>query len=89
MVSEQVALEMALGAKRLFKSDLAIATTGNAGPSKGDADVEVGTVCMAIVSEFGNKTFTFNFGQPREKVVDSAVNKAFEIVREEIIKNIS
>lgn len=89
VVSEQVALEMALGTQRLFKTDIAIATTGNAGPSKGDADVEVGTVCMAIVSKFGNKSFTFNFGQPREKVVDSAVNKAFEIVREEIIKNIS
>ena len=87
VVSEQVALEMALGAKRLFKSDLAIATTGNAGPSKGDSDVEVGTVCLALVSKFGEKTFTFNFGQPREKVIDSAVNKAFEIIREEIIKN--
>lgn len=89
VVSEQVALEMALGAQRLFKTDMAIATTGNAGPLKGDADAEVGTVCIAIVSKFGNKSFTFNFGQPREKVVDSAVNKAFEIVREEIIKNIS
>ena len=87
VVSEQVALEMALGAKRLFKSDLAIATTGNAGPSKGDSDVEVGTVCLALVSKFGEKTFTFYFGQPREKVIDSAVNKAFEIIREEIIKN--
>lgn len=87
VVSEQVALEMALGAQRIFKSDIAIATTGNAGPSKGDSDVEIGTVCLALVSNFGKKTFTFNFGQPREKVVDSAVNKAFEIVREEIIKN--
>ena len=87
VVSEQVALEMALGAQRIFKSDIAIATTGNAGPSKGDSDVEIGTVCLALVSKFGKKTFTFNFGQPREKVVDSAVNKAFEIVREEIIKN--
>lgn len=87
VVSEQVALEMALGAKRLFKSHLAIATTGNAGPSKGDSDVEVGTVCLALVSKFGEKTFTFNFGQPREKVIESAVNKAFEIIREEIIKN--
>lgn len=87
VVSEQVALEMALGAQRLFKTDLAVATTGNAGPLKGDSDVEVGTVCLAIVSKFGKKTFTFNFGQPRERVVDSAVNKAFEIFQEEIIKN--
>lgn len=87
VVSEQVALEMAIGAKKLFKSDIAIATTGNAGPSKGDSDVELGTVCLAIVTNFENKTFTFNFGQPREKVVDSAVNKAFELVWKEINKN--
>jgi len=87
VVSEQVAMEMALGAKRLFKSDMAIATTGNAGPSKGESDVVVGTVCIAIASDYGNKTFAFNFGQPREMVIDSAVVKAFELIREEIIKN--
>lgn len=88
VVSEQVALEMAFGAQRIFKSDWAIATTGNAGPTKGDSNVEVGTVCLALVSNLENKTFTFNFGQPREKVVESAVNKAFEIIREEILKTI-
>jgi nicotinamide mononucleotide (NMN) deamidase PncC len=29
----------------------------------------------------------FNFGQPREKVIDRAVNKAFEMLYKEISKN--
>ncbi len=31
----------------------------------------------------------FNFGQPREKVIDRAVNKSLEILQKEILKNVS
>jgi nicotinamide-nucleotide amidase len=30
----------------------------------------------------------FNFGQPRVKVIDRAVNKAFEMLQKEILKNV-
>jgi len=50
VVSKEVATEMAVQAKKLMKTDFAIATTGNAGPSKGDANVQVGTVCIAIAT---------------------------------------
>ena len=46
VVSVQVAEEMALKTAKLFEADFAIATTGNAGPTKGDSDAEVGTVCI-------------------------------------------
>lgn len=80
VVSEEVAREMALGAKRIYQADLAISTTGNAGPLKGDGDAEVGTVCMAFA--FNNKveSFTFNFGQPRNKVIQAAVEKTWLIL---------
>ena len=41
---------MALGAKKTFNSDYSIATTGNAGPSKGQSNAEIGTVlgCRVI-----------------------------------------
>ncbi len=45
--------------KKLFKTDYAIATTGNAGPTKGDSDAEVGTVCIAIATP--NTVFSEKF----------------------------
>ena len=88
VVSSQVAKEMAIGVQKLMKSDYAIATTGNAGPSKGDADAEVGTVFLALATPSEVIVEEFNFGQPREKVIDRAVNKVFEILQKEILKNL-
>ncbi|MFY7740987.1 MAG: CinA family nicotinamide mononucleotide deamidase-related protein [Flavobacterium sp.] len=88
VVSSQVAKEMAIGVQKLMKSDYAIATTGNAGPSKGDTDAEVGTVFLALVTPSEVIVEEFNFGQPREKVIDRAVNKAFEMLQKEILKNL-
>ena len=53
VVSTQVAEAMAKSVQKLFKTDYAIATTGNAGPTKGDANAEVGTVCIAIATPNG------------------------------------
>lgn len=87
VVSTQVAEEMALGVQKVLRSDFAVATTGNAGPSKGDADATVGTVCIAIATPNGVFSDQFNFGQPRQKVVDRAVNKGLEMLLKEILKN--
>lgn len=87
VVSKQVAEEMALGAQKKLKADFAIATTGNAGPSKGEAPANLGTVCIAIATPNGVFSEEFNFGQPRSKVIDRAVNKALELLLKEILKN--
>ena len=87
VVSAAVASEMALGIQKLLKADYAIATTGNAGPSKGDADAEVGTVFIALATPEAVFTEEFNFGQPRDKVIDRTTNKALEILQKEILKN--
>ncbi len=80
VVSEEVAREMAVGAKRIYKTNLAISTTGNAGPLKGDGDAAVGTVCMAFAFNDKVESFTFNFGQPRNKVIQAAVEKTWLIL---------
>ncbi len=86
VVSAEVAKAMAENVKRLLKSDFAIATTGNAGPSKGDSDAEIGTVFIAIASPNGVFAEGFNMGNHREKIINKAVNKALELLQKEIIK---
>ena len=88
VVSFEVAKAMAIAVKKLMKSDYAIATTGNAGPTKGDGKAEVGTVFIAIATPNEVIVEEFDFGQPREKVIDRAVNKAFEMLQKEILKNL-
>lgn len=87
VVSSQVAESMALNALRLFQSDIAMATTGNAGPTKGDSDADVGTVFIAIATRTGVYSEKFNFGNHRIKVINKAVNKALEMLLKEIFKN--
>jgi nicotinamide-nucleotide amidase len=86
VVSAEVAKAMALNVKTLLKTDYAIATTGNAGPSKGEADAEVGTVFIALATPNEVVVEMFNFGQPREKVIDRATVKAMEMLLKEISK---
>ena len=87
VVSKQVAEAMALQCQKLLNTNFAIATTGNAGPVKGDSNAEVGTVYIAVATPNGVFSEEFNFGQPREKVIDRTVNKAFEMIYKEILKN--
>ena len=77
---------MVLGIQKITHSDYAIATTGNAGPAKGDADTELGIVFIAIATPNNVFIEEFNFGQPREKVIDRAVSKALELIYKEILK---
>lgn len=88
LVSAEVASAMALGVKKIMKTDYAIATTGNAGPSKGDENAEIGTVFIAIATPNEVIVKEYNFGQPREKVIDRAVIKSLEMLKEEIFKNV-
>ena len=84
VVSKEVVEAMAIQSTKIFKTDFAVATTGNAGPTKGDADDEVGTVFIAIAGPTGVFSEKFNFGQPRERVIAKATNKALELLLKEI-----
>lgn len=86
VVSKAVAEAMAKNVRVLFNSDYGISTTGNAGPEKGDANAEVGTVCIAIATKDKVYSKIFNFGNHRKKVIIKATNKALEMLQKEIIK---
>ncbi|MAC93431.1 MAG: competence/damage-inducible protein A [Flavobacteriaceae bacterium] len=80
VVSKEIVQAMASEAREKFNSNIAIATTGNAGPSKGDSSAEVGTVWIAIATAKEVFSEKFLFGKHRERVVQKAVNKALELV---------
>lgn len=85
VVSEAVAIAMAENVRRIMDADFAVATTGNAGPSKGDSDEDVGTAFIAISSPTGTFAQRFMLGNHRERIVQKGVNKAFELLQKEIL----
>ncbi|MET2985512.1 competence/damage-inducible protein A [Aureibaculum conchae] len=87
VVSADVAEEMAKGIQQLYKTDYAIAVTGNAGPTTDKTDKSVGVVFISILTPNEINTEEFNFGQPREKVIERASTKALELLRIFLLKN--
>ena len=87
VVSEEVAKEMAINAKTKLNTDYAIAVTGNAGPTTDKTDKTVGVVFIAIATNTEVLVEEFNFGKPRERVIEKTVNKALELLQKEMIKN--
>ncbi len=86
VVSAEVAKSMAENVRRLLGTDFAIATTGNAGPTKGDSDADIGTVFIAIASPNRVYAEKFSMGNHRERIVQKTVHKAFELLQKEILK---
>lgn len=84
VVSTQVAKEMAIGVREKFNTDYAIATTGNAGPTKAKTNKKVGTIFIAITTPHQTKVLEYNFGSPRQKVIGKASVKALELLKQEI-----
>lgn len=86
VVSIEVAEAMAQKCRELFASEYAVATTGIAGPTKGDGDDEIGTVCIAVATPNGVISEKFNFGSDRSRVIERATTKALEMLWKEILK---
>jgi nicotinamide-nucleotide amidase len=80
VVSEECALEMASGARRLFGADIALAVTGVAGPEPHDGK-RVGTVCIAVAGEKGGESRTFRAPGDREQVRRWAEQGALDLAR--------
>jgi nicotinamide-nucleotide amidase len=80
VVSEPVALAMAKGVMHQTNAEVAVATTGNFGPTTGDADAEIGTACIAIITPDQEFVETFCFGKHRERNLQKTVNKALELL---------
>jgi nicotinamide-nucleotide amidase len=87
-VSEQVAKEMAVGVRKVFNSDFALATTGIAGPDGGTEEKPVGTVWIAVASENDVIALKFIFGDNRERNISRSSQTALQILRRLILKKL-
>lgn len=86
VVSAEVAEAMSKNVLQLMNTDYAIATTGNAGPTKDDTEEDLGVVYIAIATKDKVYSEQFSFGNHRVKVINRAANKAFEMLQKEILK---
>ncbi len=86
VVSEEVACAMAQQVRTLLNTDIGIATTGNAGPEKGDSDSPIGRVFIGVSSPAGTYALEFTMGNHRERIVQKSVHKAMELLQQEILK---
>ena len=75
-VSAVVAYQMALGLLREGNCDMAICTTGIAGPKSDDSDKPVGLCYIAIGMKDGVHTYRYKFSGTREQITETAKNTA-------------
>jgi nicotinamide-nucleotide amidase len=86
-VSEQVAQEMAIGARRAAKADLAVAISGIAGPGGSEFKPE-GRVCFALATAGETFSETIEFGAlGRAHVREAATTHALSMLHTALSKN--
>jgi PncC family amidohydrolase len=81
-VSEQVAQQMAVGARSLFEADFALSVTGIAGPDGGTDDKPVGLTYIGLASSAGAQVTRFVWDGDRESNKESSAEAALQMLVE-------
>ena len=79
-VSRETVLEMARGARKSFRADIAASVSVIACPAGGTADKPVGTTWIAVAAPHGEWTRLFHFSGTREQVKASAADAALQFL---------
>ena len=87
-VSNETAMEMAMGAAKTAETQIAIATTGIAGPGGGSAEKPVGLVYIGFYLDNPPKIYALqhNFKGDRNAVRMQTLESALGILKEELEK---
>ena len=85
-VSEQTALQMAEGVRKLLNCDYAISTTGIAGPDGGSPEKPVGTVWIGIAGPAKLIARKYVFGNNRERNIMRSAQAALQMLRRMILE---
>ncbi|HEY3788537.1 MAG TPA: competence/damage-inducible protein A [Urbifossiella sp.] len=85
-VSEPVARAMAEGVRERFGTDLAVATTGFAGPGGGTEENPVGTAYVALAHMDGTDVTRYGWLGTREEVMSRTAKLALNMVRLRLMK---
>ena len=80
-VSEQTAMEMAQGVRRISSTDLGISVTGIAGPDGGTAEKPVGTVYIALAHANGVEARRLDLWGSRSRIRNVAALHVFDMLR--------
>ncbi|ACU04079.1 competence/damage-inducible protein A [Pedobacter heparinus] len=87
-VSEQTVKEMAMGAVANFKTDYAVAVSGIAGPDGGTEEKPVGTVWIAVATQYKVVARLFRFGNRRAQNIERAAIAALTMVLNELKQDV-
>lgn len=87
VVSEETAYEMAKGAARYAKADVALSVTGIAGPGGGTPEKPVGMVCIGCCVKDNVAVRTCFFEGDRLKIREQSVQMALEMAKDCILKS--
>ena len=82
-VSKEVAAAMAQGARQVLHCDIALSSTGVAGPDRDDWDNEVGTMFVAIATQEGTHVRALHLGNRpmRERLRTQTASHALDLAR--------
>ena len=84
VVSEPCARQMAEGARRALKTDVAVSATGIAGPTGGTPETPVGTVFIGVSSANGTRVDECHFEGDRQSVREQSAAHALHMALESL-----
>ena len=83
-VSAETALQMALGAREVSGSDIAVSVTGIAGPGGGTPEKPVGLVYIAFADKNGAEYRKLNLSGSRDEIRSKTCDEVFKLIKEKL-----